>query len=238
MSQLLIKGLYAGYEKDIEILKGIDIDVRNEEVLGIIGLNGSGKSTFGKAIMNILPFRNGQFILDGEDISPYNTNELSRKGLSIMRQGGQVFSTMTISENLDIAFGNNYNQSYKEMILGMIPLLRDQEEGLFKRTADKLSGGQRHQLALAMTLATNPSLIILDEPSAGLSPVAVESMYSLLREVKNSLKVTIVLIEQNINKAISFCDRCVLLSQGKIGKVFVDMDAADMRKDIMKELGL
>lgn len=238
MSKLLIKGLYAGYEKEIGILKGIDIDVRNEEVLGVIGLNGSGKSTFGKAIMNILPFRKGQFILDGEDISFYNTTELSQRGLSIMRQGGQVFSTMTLSENLDIAFGNIHNQSYKDMILGMIPLLQNRDDSILRRTADKLSGGQRHQLALAMTLATNPSLIILDEPSAGLSPVAVESMYSLLKEVKNSLKVTIILIEQNINKAISFCDRCVLLSQGKIGKVFVDKDEEDMKKDIMKELGL
>ena len=237
MSQLLIKGLYAGYEKEIDILKGIDIDIRNNEVLGVIGLNGSGKSTFGKAIMNILPYRKGQFILDGEDISSYNTTKLSQKGLSIMRQGGQVFSTMTLSENLDIAFGDNHNQSYKKMILEMIPLLRDQDEDLFKRTADKLSGGQRHQLALAMALATKPSLIILDEPSAGLSPVAVNNMYSLLKEVKDSLRVTIILIEQNINKAISFCDRCVLLSQGKIGKEFVGMDAADMRKEIMKELG-
>lgn len=238
MSQLIIKGLYAGYEKEIEILKGIDIEINSGEVLGVIGLNGSGKSTFGKAIMNILPFRNGHLILDGEDISICAPNKLSKKGLAIMRQGGQVFSTMTISENLDIAFGTQKDQSYKDLIYNMIPLLRDHEKFLFRRTADKLSGGQRHQLALAMSLASKPSFIILDEPSAGLSPLAVESMYSLLQEIKNSLKLTIVLIEQNINKAISFCNRCILLSQGEIGKEYESMEIPQMKMEILKDLGL
>ena len=238
MSQLVIKGLHAGYEKEMEILKGIDIDIKNGEVLGIIGLNGSGKSTFGKAIMNILPFRHGQFLFDGEDISSFSANELSRKGLAIMRQGGQVFSTMTVSENLDMAFGTIKDQSYRDLICNMIPLLRAHEDNLFSLTADKLSGGQRHQLALAMTLATKPAFVILDEPSAGLSPMAVEDMYLLLNEVKKLLKLTIVLIEQNINKAISFCDRCVLLAQGTIGKEFADKEIAEMKAEIMKELGL
>ena len=238
MSHLVIKDLHAGYVKDIEILKGIDIDIKSNEVLGVIGLNGSGKSTFGKAIMNILPYRNGQIYFEGKEISSLSTKDLSKQGLSIMRQGGQVFLTMTVKENLDIAFGTKSDPQYRAFITRMVPLLNGEDKSIVSRTADKLSGGQRHQLALAMALATRPSLLILDEPSAGLSPAAVERMYALLTEVKRSMNVTIILIEQNINKAISFCDRCVLLSQGTIGKEFASMSEGGMRKAVMTELGL
>lgn len=238
MSKLAIKNLHAGYISGIEILKGIDLDIHDGEVLGVIGLNGSGKSTLGKSIMNLLPYRSGQLIFEDRDISLLPARELSRLGISIMRQGGQVFTTMTVQENLDIAFGNNADNSYRELITKMIPLLNEANHDMIKRTADKLSGGQRHQLALAMALATKPSLLILDEPSAGLSPVSVEKMYELLDIVKRTLNVTIILIEQNINKAISFCDRSILLSQGTIGKTFTDLDEEEMRKAVMKALGL
>ena len=238
MSKLVINGLHAGYVKDFEIIKGIDIDIKDGEVLGVIGLNGSGKSTFGKAIMNILPYRNGEICFNGEDISSYSTKDLTKFGLSIMRQGGQVFLTMTVKENLDIAFGAKSDPQYRELITRMVPLLNGEDKSILSRTADKLSGGQRHQLSLAMALATRPTLLILDEPSAGLSPGAVERMYALLTEVKRSLNVTIILIEQNINKAISFCDRCVLLAQGVIAKEFANMGEDEMRKAVMTELGL
>lgn len=238
MSHLVINGLHAGYEKGVEILKGIDIDIRDGEVLGVVGLNGSGKSTFGKALMNLLPYRSGTFVLDGQDVSGLATKDLSRHGIAIMRQGGQVFLSMTVKENLDIAFGSTGNSDYRKRICDMIPLLRGDDKGMLHRSADKLSGGQRHELALALALATQPSLMILDEPSAGLSPVAIEQMYALLTEVRRSLNMTIVLIEQNINKAISFCDRCVLLSQGTIRKEFSGMSDDEMRNAIMTELGL
>lgn len=234
----MIKDLHAGYVKEIEILKGIDIDIKSNEVLGVIGLNGSGKSTFGKAIMNILPYRNGQICFEGKEVSSLSTKDLTKLGLSIMRQGGQVFLTMTVKENLDIAFGTKSDPQYRALITRMVPFLNGEDKSILSRTADKLSGGQRHQLALAMALATRPSLLILDEPSAGLSPAAVERMYALLTEVKHSMNVTIILIEQNINKAISFCDRCVLLSQGTIGKEFANMGEDEMRKAVMTELGL
>lgn len=238
MSKLVIKNLHAGYVSGIEILKGIDLDIHDGEVLGVIGLNGSGKSTLGKSIMNLLPYRTGQLIFEGKDISLLPARELSRLGISIMRQGGQVFTTMTVQENLDLAFGNNTDKAYRELITKMIPLLNESSREMGKRTADKLSGGQRHQLALAMALATKPSLLILDEPSAGLSPVSVEKMYELLEIVKRTLHVTIILIEQNINKAISFCDRSILLSQGTIGKTFANLGEEEMRKAVMEALGL
>lgn len=238
MSMLEIKDLHAGYVKGIEILKGIDIEIAGGEVLSVIGLNGSGKSTLGKAIMNILPFRSGKLVFMGKDISMLTTRELSHLGLSIMRQGGQVFPTLTVRENLEIAFGPKPDAAYRESIIKMIPLLRNEDKGIMEKSADKLSGGERQQLALAMSLATKPVLLILDEPSAGLSPVSTDQMYTLLAQVKRSLGVTIILIEQNINKAISFCDSCVLLDQGTIGRKFIEEDEQQMRKNIINELGL
>ena len=238
MNYFEIVDLHAGYEKGVEIIKGISISINKGDSLGVIGLNGSGKSTLGKSIMNILPIRSGRIFINGEDVTDFKTQTLSMYGFSIMRQGGQVFSTMTVKENLDIAFGVNSDLVYRDMISKMIPLLNSENAGLLNITADKLSGGQRHQLALAMSWATHPSLLILDEPSAGLSPVAVESMYSLLKQVRQSLNMTIILIEQNINKAISFCDRCLLLSQGKIVEEYCEMSEDEMRIEIMRKLGL
>ena len=121
MSELVIKDLHAGYVEGVEVLKGINLEVRDGEVLGVIGLNGSGKSTLGKAIVNILPYRSGKIFLDGRDITIFATQDLSRLGVSIMRQGGQVFTTMTVQENLDVAFGNNSDQTYRETITKLIP---------------------------------------------------------------------------------------------------------------------
>ena len=222
MSELLkINGLWGGYKEGVDILRGIDMCVSEGEAVGIIGLNGSGKSTLGKAIMNMIPIRRGEIFFAGEDISGLSTHELARKGLAIMQQGGQVFQTMSVWENLELAAAGHASL---EAVRDIIPLLRRSTRELQHKMADKLSGGQKHELALAMTLATQPRLVILDEPSAGLSPKAVEEMYSMLQAVRDRMHVTIVLIEQNVAKAIQFCNRSLLLSLGGIDNVFIDED--------------
>ncbi len=221
---LEIKSLRGGYMPELDILNGIDLTVRQGESVGIIGLNGSGKSTLGKAVMNMLPYRSGAILLDGEDICPYSTDELARLDMAIMLQGGQVFRNLSAWENLQLAIGNTPDKDYLASLTTLIPILTLGEKKLRSLRADKLSGGQRHQLALAMTLARKPRLIILDEPSAGLSPKAVDEMYSILESVQKALGLTIILIEQNINKAIEFCNRCCLLEQGRIAHVVENMD--------------
>ena len=152
------------------------------------------------------------------------TDALALNGIAIMQQGGQVFRELSVYENLQIAFGHIKDQSFKEELRTIIPLLALPESELKVKMADKLSGGQRHQLALAMTLAQRPRLVILDEPSAGLSPKSVESMYNILETVRKNMSVSIILIEQNINKAIHFCDRSLLIQQGVIAKEFCNKD--------------
>ena len=227
---LKISGLIGGYVHGIKVLRGEELNIHEGEAVGIIGLNGSGKSTLGKAVMNMLPWSEGQVLFDGKSIVDIQTCDLAHKGIAIMQQGGQVFRELTVYENLRIAFGQIKDPEYIEEQKIMIPLLSLPEKELKGKMADKLSGGQRHQLALAMALAQHPRLLILDEPSAGLSPKSVEKMYDILSAVRKKMKVSIILIEQNINKAIQFCDRSLLIEQGSIAHEFFSKDSTEVER--------
>lgn len=221
MSDVILKTdhIAGGYVAGINILHGISLQIERGAAIGVLGLNGSGKSSFGKSLVNMLPYRTGSLMFAGEDISNLSTEEISRQGIRMMFQGGQVFQTLSIWDNLRLVTGNSFKEQM-ERLRPIIPILDNPQNWLKGTMADKLSGGQRHQLALAMTLATLPSIVILDEPSAGLSPKSVDMMYNLLNEVKDKFALTIVLIEQNISRAVEFCDNCVLIQQGTIGKTF------------------
>ena len=230
MQVLEIHNVRGGYIPELDILQGIDLILNEGEVVGVIGLNGSGKSTLGKAIMNMIPRREGEIRFCGQSITSLATYELATRGIAIMQQGGQVFNAMSVWENLQLAFGDVQDKEYIAQLQEIVPLLARPKKELQHTMADKLSGGQRHQLALAMTLARRPKLAILDEPSAGLSPKSVEEMYKILQQVRERLGVTILLIEQNIAKAIDFCDRSILLAQGTIAHKFTDATLADIEK--------
>ena len=219
MSEILkINNLWGGYKEGVDILRGISMEVQQGEAVGIIGLNGSGKSTFGKAIMNMIPIRKGEIFFEGEDITSLSTSQLSHRGISIMQQGGKVFPNLSVWDNLQLAAQGDSGQSsiLNHQLAEVIPLLQRPKKELQHLMADKLSGGQKHQLSLAMTLANNPRLVILDEPSAGLAPKAVEEMYVMMRRARESLDMIVLLIEQNIAKTVSFCDRSLLILQGAI----------------------
>lgn len=230
MQVLEIHNVRGGYIPELDILQGIDLVLNEGDVVGVLGLNGSGKSTLGKAIMNMIPRREGEICFCGKSITSLTTHELAMQGIAIMQQGGQVFNTMSVWENLQLAFGDKKNDEYVAVLKEILPLLSRPKKELQRTMADKLSGGQRHQLALAMTLARQPKLAILDEPSAGLSPKSVEVMYQILQQVRERLGVTMVLIEQNIAKAIDFCDRSILLAQGTIAHEFINGFIADVEK--------
>ena len=230
MSEILkIDDLWGGYKEDVGILQGVSLEVQQGEAVGIIGLNGSGKSTLGKAIMNMIPFRRGVITFEGEDITKLSTSQLSHRGLSIMQQGGRVFKTISMWENLQLALYKQPKETL-DRLKEIIPMLQQSQRQLQHTMADKLSGGQKHQLSLAMTLATNPRLVILDEPSAGLSPKAVEEMYGMLQAVRDTFGVTIILIEQNIARAIRFCDRCAIMQTGQLNPLSGNRDIQEIEK--------
>jgi ABC-type branched-subunit amino acid transport system ATPase component len=210
---LQIKNLTGGYTKNHNILQGINLNVRKGESVGIIGLNGCGKSSFAKAILNILPYREGEILYDGVDITKKNTRELSELGIVLFMQGGSVFDELTVKENLLLAAKKP--KDIDEIKKSFVPLRKFDNSSTMMR-ADKLSGGERHQLALAMCMLKKPSLLILDEPSAGLSPYVVNEMYQTLNLLRLQNDLTIVLIEQNISRAVEFCSEVNMLRDGQI----------------------
>lgn len=221
MTEILkISGLIGGYIPGVNILHGIDLELHQGESVGIIGLNGSGKSTLGKAIMNMIPYREGEIVFEGESITHFSTSELAQHGISIMQQGGQVFRELSVWDNLQLSFGKNIDDAYISKLKSIIPILGVPKKLLKARMADKLSGGQRHQLALAMALVRKPKLLILDEPSAGLSPRSVEEMYQILEHIRREMNITVLLIEQNVNKVFDFSGYCLLFSQGCVVSKF------------------
>lgn len=205
---LELKNIKGGYRKGIDILKGIDLRINKGEIVAVIGKNGTGKSTLAKAIFNILPYRQGNILFDNKDISRLQPKELIAMGMVYFMQGGRVFSELTVEENILLATGKKDANHHLDLFPHLQKHWHD-EAGL-------LSGGERHQLALAMVLVKQPRLLILDEPSAGLSPVATKELYHILNRIKEQTNLTIILIEQNIGQAVDFSERLLILEQGHI----------------------
>lgn len=216
---LKIAGMSGGYEKGKPVLEDIGLEVQSGEALGVLGLNGSGKSTFGKMIMNMLPYRSGDIFYDGSLANGKLTWELAKSGMTMMHQGGVIFEDLTVWENLRMA-SEGRDDTIMQLLKTKVPLLARPGRELRKMKAGNLSGGERHELAMAMTFAQKPHLVILDEPSAGLSPAAMDSTFLLLEVIRKMFGTTIILIEQNISRACRFCDRCVLIEHKEIKKTF------------------
>ena len=212
---LKLEHITGGYTKGTLIINGVDLKLNSGEVLAIIGQNGAGKSTLAKAIINMLPYRTGKLFYKGEDVSKLTTRQLGQRGITYYMQGGRVFNTMNVKENIRFAIFNS-SKNKNDDLLSFFPVLKKH----WLDDAGMLSGGERHQLALAMALAKQPELLILDEPSAGLSPTATNELYDVLNKVKQQ-RISIILIEQNISQAIAFSQRIAVMQEGKIGTVLV-----------------
>ena len=202
----------AGYVKGLNILQGIDLAVSKGEVVSIIGPNGAGKSTLLKAIMGLINISAGRFYIEGIEKTNLPTHKIVNEGVGYVPQVANVFPSLTIEENLDMGAWS-LTQNRKESILKIFedfPLLADRK----KEKAGNLSGGQRQILALARALVTSPEILLLDEPSAGLSPMAIDDVFKTIKEI-NKNGVSILLVEQNAKRALKFSDRGYVLDQGR-----------------------
>ena len=202
----------AGYVKDLNILQGVDLVVKEKEIVSIIGPNGAGKSTLLKAIMGLIKVSGGRFYINGIEKTNLATHKIVNEGIGYVPQVANVFPSLTIEENLEIGSWS-LNKQQKEnikQIYEQFALLKDRK----KDKAGNLSGGQRQILALARALITKPTLLLLDEPSAGLSPVAINEVFSIINDINES-GVSILLVEQNAKRALSFSDRGYVLDQGR-----------------------
>ena len=205
-------GIAAGYVKGLNILQGVDLVVKEKEIVSIIGPNGAGKSTLLKAIMGLIDISGGRFYINGIEKTNLATHKIVEEGIGYVPQVANVFPSLTIEENLEIgswSLNKNQKESLKR-IYEKFSLLRDRK----KDKAGNLSGGQRQILALARALITKPDLLLLDEPSAGLSPVAINEVFSIINDINKS-GVSILLVEQNAKRALSFSDRGYVLDQGR-----------------------
>ena len=205
-------GIAAGYVKGLNILQGVDLIVDEKEIVSIIGPNGAGKSTLLKAVMGIINISGGRFFINGVEKTNTPTHQIVSEGVGYVPQVENVFPSLTIEENLEIgswSIKDNIKQSISK-IYDDFPMLKERH----KDKAGNLSGGQRQILALARALVTSPSILLLDEPSAGLSPVAIKEVFEIVKEI-NSRGVAILLVEQNATRALNFSDRGYVLDQGR-----------------------
>jgi branched-chain amino acid transport system ATP-binding protein len=206
--------LVAGYEPGVPIVRGADVSVSSGEVVVLLGPNGAGKSTLVKAMAGLVPVVSGTVELDGRDITAVPAHLLVRQGLAFVPQTENVFAGMSVADNLDLAAAvlpRSARAGQVERVLSLFPDLR----AVRGRIAGRLSGGQRQMLAVARALIPEPRALLLDEPSAGLSPKLVGLLMAKLAELRAS-GLAVLLVEQNARAALTVADRACILVQGRV----------------------
>jgi branched-chain amino acid transport system ATP-binding protein len=208
---LVAERLYAGYVPGVDILHGCDLTLHDGELIGIIGPNGAGKSTLLKAMFGLVPVRAGSIRLRGEDITQAKAHRLVEAGVGYVPQNNNVFPSLSVQENLEMGSyqrRKDFRDRFEE-VCDLFPLLADRR----KQRAGSLSGGERQMVAMGRALMMRPSVLLLDEPSAGLSPAYQDEVFIRCRQI-NATGVSIVMVEQNARRCLQICDRAFVLDQG------------------------
>jgi len=219
LSGVNMTGGYGG----ADILHGCEISVERGEIAVVVGPNGAGKSTAMKAVFGMLDLREGQVTLDGEDITALKPQDRVLKGMGFVPQNQNVFTGMTVEENLEMgAFIRRDDISdTMEQVYNLFPILKEKR----KQPAGELSGGQRQQVAVGRALMTKPKVLMLDEPTAGVSPIVMDELFDRIIEVARS-GIAILMVEQNAKQALNIADKGFVLVQGR--NAYTDTGAALM----------
>ena len=210
---LKVEDLQAGYEAGAPIVRGVSLEVQAGEIVAVLGPNGAGKSTLIKAIAGLVPKFAGSVSLEGRDITTAKAHRLARDGLGFVPQTDNVFTLMSIADNLRLAVDvleKSERPRQIEAIYALFPDLARQRQ----LAAGRLSGGQRQMLAVARALIAKPRILMLDEASAGLSPKLVGQVFAKLAEIRRT-GITILMVEQNVKAALALADRVLILAEGK-----------------------
>jgi branched-chain amino acid transport system ATP-binding protein len=228
-----IQKVVAGYVPEVNILNGVDLELRRGELVGIIGPNGAGKSTLLKALFGLIPVREGKVLLEGEDITGLRAHELVSRGVGYVPQVANVFPSLSVEENLQMGaflqpkkFGERL-----DFVAGLFPRLAER----LSQRAGSLSGGERQMLAMGRALMMELKVLLLDEPSAGLSPTLQDQVFIRARQI-NRAGVSIIMVEQNARRCLQICDRGYVLDQGR--NAYTDTGAALLRDPKVIELYL
>ena len=201
-----------GYGSGPDILHACDISVGRGEIAVIVGPNGAGKSTAMKAIFGMLDVREGSVLLDGVDISNFSTQDRVRAGMGFVPQNQNIFTSMTVEENLEMgAFirKDDFSDTL-EQVFELFPVLKEKR----RQAAGELSGGQRQQVAVGRALMTQPKILMLDEPTAGVSPIVMDELFDRIIEVSRT-GIPILMVEQNARQALGIADTGFVMVQGR-----------------------
>ncbi|MGF1552561.1 MAG: ABC transporter ATP-binding protein [Paracoccaceae bacterium] len=212
MSVLEGRGLTGGYGAT-DILKRCDVAVDRGEIAVIVGPNGAGKSTAMKALFGMLDLRAGSVTLDGEDIRALKPQERVARGMAFVPQNRNVFTSMSVEENLEMGAYLREDDAVAETkreVFALFPVLAEKR----RQRAGELSGGQRQQVAVGRALMTRPSVLMLDEPTAGVSPVVMDELFARIRAIRDS-GLAVLMVEQNARQALGLADRGYVLVQGE-----------------------
>ena len=202
----------AGYGNGPNIINSCSIEVNKGEIVAILGPNGAGKSTAMKAMLGLLNLKSGSVIINGKDISKLSPQDRVKEGISFVPQTKNVFAGMTVEENLEMGaflINNEFKETIEE-IFDLFPILKEKKDQL----VGELSGGQRQQVALGRALMIKPSVLMLDEPTAGVSPIVMDELFDHIVKVKRT-NVAILMVEQNAKQALNISDRGYVLVTGE-----------------------
>jgi len=222
---LFVAGLHAGYGAT-EILRGIDLEVAAGEVVAVLGSNGAGKSTLNRAISGVLQPWSGTIRFDGMETGRARPSAIVSLGLIHVPEGRRIFPNMSVRENLDLGCyrrARPRREQNRERVFGIFPRLAERQN----QSAGTLSGGEQQMLAIGRGLMAEPKLLVLDEPSLGLSPLLVEELFTLIRSI-NAEGIALLLVEQNVVQSLEVAQRAYVLDNGMI---VLQGSAADVRDD-------
>jgi urea transport system ATP-binding protein len=208
---LQVKNLSAAYGQS-EVLHGIDFEVQPGEIVALVGRNGMGKSTLMKSLIGVMPARSGQIVVDGKDVVSLPSHQRVARGLAYVPQGRQIFGTMTVEENIETGLVVTGKSDIPREIYDLFPILADFK----KRRGGNLSGGQQQQLAIARALASDPKILLLDEPTEGIQPSIIKDIARLLKEIRDLRNICIVVCEQVLSFVLDVADRLLVMENGRI----------------------
>ncbi len=213
MKPLLVAAdIVAGYVPEVNILNGCSLELGAGELIGIIGPNGAGKSTFLKSLFGLIPIRSGQVTMNDEDITGLAAHQLVARGVGFVPQTNNVFQRLTVRENLEMGMfldSRRFDERF-DFVVDLFPRLAERA----KQSAGSLSGGERQMVAMGRALMMDPSVLLLDEPSAGLSPASQDEVFLRCQGI-NQVGVSIIIVEQNARRCLQICHRGYVLDQGR-----------------------
>ena len=212
-SVLEVSGLWANYGAT-PILQGVDMTINKGEIVGLIGRNGVGKTTTMRCLIGLMRATSGWIRLNGQDVTGYSSDAMARAGIGYIPQGREVFTRMTVAENLEVGklIGGPRGLKKPDLVYDYFPRLKERRT----QVAGTMSGGEQQQLAIGRVLIGNPALMLLDQPSEGVQPNIVQMICEALKSIRQELGTTILFVEQNLDTILAISERCYVMEKGRI----------------------